>query len=231
MCCCERMRPPRPRLRSGRGEARSGNWRRLCIARSSGRASRTPSCDMTLARLGVNGNGGRGRPRASRRGRDAGRPTRCRREAAAKGARPTARRCDQAIRQGQGRGDAAPDVGRIDAQQRYPRRVLGAAERCGRDRNDREEGISRRAHAVASGRRRQSSRHSPPAAAEQENDALAEKLHRQQQQLRDGFTSRDETIRELNKLLARHHAVEGSSSSAESCQDGEASAKKRPPGA
>ena len=29
---------------------------------------------------------------------------------------------------------------------------------------------------------------------EQENGALAEKLHRQQQQLRDGFTSRDETI-------------------------------------
>ena len=57
---------------------------------------------------------------------------------------------------------------------------------------------------------------------EQENGALAEKLHRQQQQLRDGFTSRDEIIRELNKLLARHHAVEGSSSSAESCQDGEA---------
>jgi hypothetical protein len=42
---------------------------------------------------------------------------------------------------------------------------------------------------------------------EQENGALTEKLHRQQQQLRDGFTSRDETIRQLNKLLADHHSA------------------------
>ena len=38
---------------------------------------------------------------------------------------------------------------------------------------------------------------------EAEKGALTEKLHRQQQQLRDGFTSRDETIRQLNALLAR----------------------------
>ena len=41
---------------------------------------------------------------------------------------------------------------------------------------------------------------------EEEKGALTEKLHRQQQQLRDGFTSRDETIRQLNKLLADHHS-------------------------
>ena len=44
---------------------------------------------------------------------------------------------------------------------------------------------------------------------EAENGALTEKLHRQQQQLRDGFTSRDEAIRELNRLLAVHHCAEG----------------------
>jgi hypothetical protein len=33
--------------------------------------------------------------------------------------------------------------------------------------------------------------------------ALTEKLNRQQQQLRDGFTSRDETIRRLNEVLVR----------------------------
>jgi Uncharacterized protein conserved in bacteria (DUF2325) len=41
---------------------------------------------------------------------------------------------------------------------------------------------------------------------EEEKGALTEKLYRQQQQLRDGFTSRDETIRQLNKLLADHHS-------------------------
>jgi Uncharacterized protein conserved in bacteria (DUF2325) len=44
---------------------------------------------------------------------------------------------------------------------------------------------------------------------EAEKGALTEKLHRQQQQLRDGFTSRDEAIRELNRLLALHHCAEG----------------------
>ncbi len=38
---------------------------------------------------------------------------------------------------------------------------------------------------------------------EEENAALAEKIERQQQQLRDGFTSRDETIRRLSDALAR----------------------------
>jgi hypothetical protein len=38
---------------------------------------------------------------------------------------------------------------------------------------------------------------------EKQNDALIEKLNRQQQQLRDGFTSRDETIRRLNDMLVR----------------------------
>ena len=42
---------------------------------------------------------------------------------------------------------------------------------------------------------------------EEEKGALTEKLHRQQQQLRDGFTSRDETIRQLNKLLADHQSA------------------------
>jgi hypothetical protein len=54
--------------------------------------------------------------------------------------------------------------------------------------------------------------------------ALTEKLHRQQQQLRDGFTSRDETIRQLNALLARHPPGEGTSANRESGQDDAASA-------
>jgi Uncharacterized protein conserved in bacteria (DUF2325) len=56
---------------------------------------------------------------------------------------------------------------------------------------------------------------------EQENGALTEKLHRQQQQLRDGFTSRDEIIRQLNALLARHHPLEGSGTNPESCPEDE----------
>jgi hypothetical protein len=38
---------------------------------------------------------------------------------------------------------------------------------------------------------------------EEQNGALIEKLNRQQQQLRDGFTARDETIRRLNDMLIR----------------------------
>jgi hypothetical protein len=38
---------------------------------------------------------------------------------------------------------------------------------------------------------------------EEENSALIEKVNRQQKQLRDGFTSRDQTIRRLNELLGR----------------------------
>ena len=38
---------------------------------------------------------------------------------------------------------------------------------------------------------------------EEDNAALAAKLERQQRQLRDGFTGRDETIRRLNDMLAR----------------------------
>jgi hypothetical protein len=61
---------------------------------------------------------------------------------------------------------------------------------------------------------------------EQENGALNEKLHRQQQQLRDGFTSRDETIRQLNALLARQHPVEGASADREGGQENAASAEE-----
>jgi hypothetical protein len=38
---------------------------------------------------------------------------------------------------------------------------------------------------------------------EEDNAALSEKLERQQRQLRDGFTSRDQTIRQLNAVLAK----------------------------
>jgi hypothetical protein len=46
---------------------------------------------------------------------------------------------------------------------------------------------------------------------EEQNDALTEKLNRQQQQLRDGFTSRDETIRRLNEMLVHQagHSLAG----------------------
>jgi Uncharacterized protein conserved in bacteria (DUF2325) len=61
---------------------------------------------------------------------------------------------------------------------------------------------------------------------EQENGALTEKLHRQQQQLRDGFTSRDETIRQLNGLLARHLPADGLARNPESAQDDAPSAEE-----
>jgi hypothetical protein len=61
---------------------------------------------------------------------------------------------------------------------------------------------------------------------EQENGALTEKLHRQQQQLRDGFTSRDQTIRQLNALLARHHPLEGPDTNPESCPADEAASEE-----
>jgi hypothetical protein len=41
---------------------------------------------------------------------------------------------------------------------------------------------------------------------EEENSALMEKVNRQQKQLRDGFTSRDRMIRQLNELLGRRLA-------------------------
>lgn len=46
---------------------------------------------------------------------------------------------------------------------------------------------------------------------EDEISALTEKLGRQQRQLRDGFTSRDETIRRLNDMLVRRveHPIDG----------------------
>jgi hypothetical protein len=59
---------------------------------------------------------------------------------------------------------------------------------------------------------------------EAEKEALTEKLNRQQQQLRDGFISRDETIRQLNALLARHAPPEGASANRESGQEGAGSA-------
>lgn len=48
---------------------------------------------------------------------------------------------------------------------------------------------------------------------ENENAALTAKLERQQRQLRDGFTARDETIRRLNELLVRKSAPSESSPS------------------
>src|SRR4029079_121792 len=59
---------------------------------------------------------------------------------------------------------------------------------------------------------------------EAEKEALTEKLNRQQQQLRDGFTSRDETIPQLSARRARHHPVEGSSADREFVQEGAQSA-------
>jgi Uncharacterized protein conserved in bacteria (DUF2325) len=46
---------------------------------------------------------------------------------------------------------------------------------------------------------------------EEQNGALIEKLNRQQQQLRDGFTARDETIRRLNEMIVRQaeHPLDG----------------------
>jgi hypothetical protein len=44
---------------------------------------------------------------------------------------------------------------------------------------------------------------------EAENAALQEKLRRQQEQLHEGFSSRDDTIRNLNRLLAHHIAEAG----------------------
>ena len=54
---------------------------------------------------------------------------------------------------------------------------------------------------------------------EEEKGALTEKLHRQQQQLRDGFTSRDETIRLLNKLLADHHSAREPAANPADCRE------------
>jgi hypothetical protein len=48
---------------------------------------------------------------------------------------------------------------------------------------------------------------------EEDNAALGTKLERQQRQLRDGFTSRDETIRRLNDMLARAVSQESPSAS------------------
>jgi Uncharacterized protein conserved in bacteria (DUF2325) len=56
---------------------------------------------------------------------------------------------------------------------------------------------------------------------EEENSRLTETLHRQQQLLRDGFTSRDQTIRRLNETLARRieQPAEPSAANPASCED------------
>ena len=54
---------------------------------------------------------------------------------------------------------------------------------------------------------------------EEENEALAAKLERQQRQLRDGFTSRDEFIRRLNGMLARALGQEGTGPALEATED------------
>ena len=63
---------------------------------------------------------------------------------------------------------------------------------------------------------------------EEDNAALGVSSSAQQQrQLRDGFTSRDETIRRLNDMLARQSSVEGSRADREGAQEDAASAGER----
>jgi uncharacterized protein DUF2325 len=57
---------------------------------------------------------------------------------------------------------------------------------------------------------------------EEDNAALAAKLERQQRQLRDGFTSRDVSIRRLNDMLARAASQEAMVSSLEAAEDSKA---------
>jgi hypothetical protein len=59
---------------------------------------------------------------------------------------------------------------------------------------------------------------------EDDNSALLAKLERQQRQLRDGFTARDETIRRLNDLLVRRMAqsADASAPPADPAADGDA---------
>jgi hypothetical protein len=56
--------------------------------------------------------------------------------------------------------------------------------------------------AVASGGSGEPRRHPPLAPVEEDNAALAARIERQQQQLRDGFMARDDTIRRLTDALA-----------------------------
>jgi hypothetical protein len=57
---------------------------------------------------------------------------------------------------------------------------------------------------------------------EDDNAALAAKLERQQRQLRDGFLSRDESIRRLNDMLARAASQEAMVPSLEAAEDSKA---------
>jgi hypothetical protein len=57
---------------------------------------------------------------------------------------------------------------------------------------------------------------------EEDNATLAAKLERQQRQLRDGFTSRDETIRRLNGMLARAASQEAIVPVLEAAEDSQA---------
>jgi hypothetical protein len=54
---------------------------------------------------------------------------------------------------------------------------------------------------------------------EQENAALAAKVERQQRQLQEGFTARDDTIRRLNEMLARRTGERPAASDARDSQD------------
>ena len=57
---------------------------------------------------------------------------------------------------------------------------------------------------------------------EEDNAALAAKLERAQRQLRDGFTSRNESIRRLNDMLARAASQEAMVASLEAAEDSKA---------
>ena len=54
---------------------------------------------------------------------------------------------------------------------------------------------------------------------EEDNAALGAKLERQQKQLRDGFTSRDESIRRLNSMLAKAAGRDATGPSPEAAED------------
>jgi hypothetical protein len=57
---------------------------------------------------------------------------------------------------------------------------------------------------------------------EEDNAALGAKLERAQRQLRDGFTSRDETIRRLNSMLAKAAGQEVGAPASEAAEDARA---------
>ena len=182
-----------------------GSLRRRCTARSSEPACRMPS-SATLARLGVNGIEDRhdhddvvGVMLAGRRDAGAKMLQRALDRHAVAIKQYAKAKDEQALRQLWDELMRSSDIPVHTGRSSYAAATETIVKKAFQD-------VHMLSHLVGAANRADIRRLRE---LEAEKEALTEKLNWQQRQLRDGFTSRDETIRQLNALLARHAPAEG----------------------